>query len=214
MAKRGRPRKIYGERGRLMKDKADETVVHTVATEDDVAVAGVIADAKDVDEKEWEKVFLDIKARGNYFDLVRNMYPFQLPGLCQLAQETKQKKYGWIGRENMEIRCDSSRIIYWTPVNKTNHPDLPGTSFNKNGGVCREGMYLCFMPWRMYEARCEIEAEKARLKYEEQEDLYSKEDDFASHYKPKPGPGGATVFEEATIEHPEESYRESGEYVG
>jgi hypothetical protein len=178
-----------------------------VSTDDEAAAAGLIASAGIVDEDEWEKVFLDIKSRGNYFDLVRNMYPFHLPDLLSGMQDRKERRYGFFDKESMQIKCDPSKLIYWTPVNAVNHPMLPQRSFDRHGGFCREGMYLCYMPWKMYAARQEIMDEANKLKYDLGDDLVDKKAVTEKgtveidHYKPAEGPGGAAVVEEGVIGH-------------
>lgn len=213
MAKRGRPPKGVQE-------MAEETkVVQQFATDEDVEVAGIIADAKDVDEKEWEKVYLDIKKRGNYYDLVKSMNMLQLPKDCERMQEAKQRRYGWIAAENMSAKCDSSSIFYWTPVNKANHSMLPARMFNRQGGVYKEGSYLCYMPWKMYEARQSILEEKNRLKYDEPKEMFEKATPEVAHFDPteggrrSAGKAGDIVVQRVEDTSPAETYDEAGEYV-
>jgi hypothetical protein len=190
-----------------------------VMTDADAAVHTLISGAGVVDEAEWEKVYLGIKQRGNYFDLVRNMYPFSLPKWCEQEQERKGRKYGWIARENMEVKCDPSKLIYWTPVNRNNHPRLPRPSFNKQGGVCREGHYLCYMPWRMYEARCDIQTELAKRPTLDQQEKANVDGEIGGHFDPTQGgrvsasKPGDSMIREATDTHPSEIYDEAGEAV-
>lgn len=189
-----------------------------VGTDEDMLVSGIIAGAGAVDEEEWEKTYLDIKSRGNYFDLIRNMYPLHLPEVCEKMQEAKQKRYGWIGKENMEIKCEPSRIFYWTPVNRSNHPEVPAHLFNKHGGLMREGMYLCYMPWKMYAARCEMQEEANRVKYSDYDELMNRENEFAAHFDPTQGGTrgggrpGDVVVETVDPIHPDDSYKEAGDY--
>ncbi len=189
-----------------------------VATEEDVAMAELISETGEFDADEFDKVFLDMKKRGNYFDLIRNMYPLQLPKICEAMYERKERKYAWWGKDSMESRCDPSQMLYYTPVNANNHPMLPAHSFNKNGGLYREGLYLCFMPWRMYEARQEIQGELAKAHAEEGLAIYGKEGETADHFDPTEGgtksggSSGDTVYEIGEDTHPEMVVPEAGEY--
>jgi hypothetical protein len=188
-----------------------------IGTDEDLMVSGIIANAGAVDEEEWEKTFLDIKNRGNYYDLIRNMYPLHLPEACQIRFDTKTAKYGWFGKENMEIKCDPSRLIYWTPVNHNNHPEIPKMMFNKHGGLMREGMYLCYMPWKMYEARQEMQKEMGRLKYEELDDMKNVDTEIGGHFDPTEGGRrgasrpGDVIMGEGVISHPDDAWQEAGD---
>ena len=201
--------------------KAEDTP-RTVVSEEDVAITKTISSAAAVDEKEWEKVYLDIKSRGNYYDLARRMRVYELPKPCLRAQEKKKRKYAWFEARGgrLEEKCDSSQLFYWTPVNKTNHPTLPKHLFNKNGGIYKAGQYLTYMPWKMYEAYREMLDEISKQRYQELEDMTQKEGETAAHFDPTEGgtksaaTPGDVVYEAPEIEHPQESFSESGEYVG
>ena len=192
--------------------KDEGAITQFVGTDEDLLVSGIIAGAGVVDEDEWEKTYLDIKSRGNYFDLIRNMYPFHLPEVCQARFDAKAAKYGWFGKENMEVKCDPSRLIYWTPVNRNNHPEMAKMLFNKHGGIMREGMYLCYMPWKMYEARQEMQSEMSRMKYEELDDLKTVDTEIGGHFDPTEGGRrgasrpGDRIVEEGVISHPDDAY--------
>ena len=197
-----------------------QNIVAAIGTDEDLLVSGIVAGAGDVDEDEWEKTYLEIKSRGNYFDLIRNMYPLHLPEVCERMQEAKVRRYGWIGKENMEVKCEPSKIFYWNPVNHSNHPEIPAHLFNKHGGLMREGMYLCYMPWKMYAARQELMAEANRVKYMDHDEMLNKEDEFGGHFDPTEGGTrgagrpGDVIMEEGVISHPDDSYTEAGEYEG
>ena len=200
-------------------EKAQEKIIHTRSeSEEEAALRSMIEEA-DVDVEEWEKVYLGIKEKGNYFDLVRNMYPFKLPEECERAQDRKEKKYGWPSADMMSSRCDASRLIFWTPVNRANHPDLAGHLFNKHGGIFREGHYLCYMPWRMHEARNEIQKEAAEMPTRELEERAQVETEVGGHFDPTEGGtkgasrSGDEIKAVGEDTHPDSLHEEAGEYV-
>jgi len=191
-------------------------------SEEEASLRSIISDAPAVDEEEWEKVYMGIKEKGTYFDLIHNMNVLKLPKDLEDAQNRKEKRYGWIDKNNMDGKCDSSTIgPYWTPVNKVNHPNLTPHMFNKHGGVYREGMYLCYMPWRMKVARDQLQAELAKAPTESQKDKAEKVNEYGGHYDPTEGGtksvGGSVDPSFGTIEtedtHPNEVYESTGESV-
>jgi len=198
--------------------KEEGAITQFVGTDEDLMVSGIIAGAGTVDEEEWEKTYLDIKSRGNYFDLIQNSYPFHLPKICQNKFEAQVARYGWIAKENMEAKCDPSSLFYWTPVNHNNHPELAKMMFNKHGGIIREGLYLCYRPWRMHTARQEMQNEMSRMKYEELDDMKSVDSEIGGHFDPTEGGRrgasrpGDVIVEEGVISHPDDAFSEAGDY--
>lgn len=187
------------------------------ATEEDHVLSGMISEAGKPDMEEWEKIYIGIEKAGNVFDMARAMFPFTLPTECQKMHDAKQRRYGWISKENMETKCDPSRIFYYTPVNRNNHPSLPNTAFNKHGGVYREGLYLCWMPWKMWDKRSEVQKQLADAPWQSAQDRVSREGDGVGHFDPTNGgtksgmSGSDIVYAEAEPTHPEDIFEEAGD---
>lgn len=188
------------------------------STEEDETMSSIVSEAQGPDIKRWEEAFLQVENQGNMYDLVHAAgYPFYMPKQCEAEWEGNRKRYGWISKDNMESKCDASKLFFYTPVNRNNHPMLPKTAFNKHGGIYREGLYLCWMPYRMWEKRNEVQTKMANLPWQAQEDRAKAEGEGVSHYDPTHGgtrsalSGADQVFQEAEISHPEDSYVEAGE---
>jgi hypothetical protein len=189
-----------------------------ITTEEDSAMEAIISDATLPDMTEWEKTYVGIREKGNIYDFAQRLYPFNLPDECMKLKKSCTYNYEWHTKEQMEIRCDPSRVFYVTPVNRSNHRMLPDNMFNKNGGIYREGQYLTFMPWRMYQAMNDVKMERAKGPQADFDAKYKRPAETGGYYDPQDGgrnPGAArpgdVVVHEMHDEHPSEIYESVGE---
>lgn len=216
------------KKNRQDKMHEEESPTQTVTTEEDARIAALVANASDFDEAEWDRQIMAMEDSGNVYDFAQAQYEFHLPKECARRQENKENKYCWRLQANAERLCNGGLFPHFF-VNRTNHPEIPDSMFNKNNAIYRGGQYLLYMPWKVYAKRCEFMDRKSNAHMESLEDRKKRiltregsDEPVVQHYDPSPrgadGSGDTNdmidgMNDLVVDEHPDDKYIEQGEAV-
>lgn len=230
--KRGRPSRKQSNKPEVKVEQKTE-----VLSAEDQDIASLVSEARPYTQAEMKRILIGLEEQGNLYDIVRNTNDLAWPKEIQELEDKKVARYRWIDSKDDTSRIQLQRENFrWTPINRTNHPDLPRRLFNKHGGIMRANLLACYMPWPMYEAWNKIKSayanepsrvgevrhkQKPHKFYDptKEADGGSISDESAAGMKTPERDGKEawrsykTLVHEAHDTHPDDSYTESGETI-